>query len=151
MAYDEELETRVRNILEKAGVEYELKYMFGGVAFMIRGHMSVGVVKEDLLVKVGKEAHDEVMEEPHTRPMDFTQKTMKGFIFVEPAGTRIGASLIQWVKKGVAFAASQPIKPTKPPRAKKSPVSLAGKKKASGKPSKPSLSPKKPSSSRVKP
>jgi TfoX/Sxy family transcriptional regulator of competence genes len=142
MAYDEGLETRVRNILEKEGVEYELKYMFGGVAFMIRGHMSVGIVKEDLLVKVGKEANDAAMEEPHTRPMDFTQKTMKGFIFVEPAGTRIGASLIKWVKKGMAFAASQPVKPTKPPRAKK---------KVSARPSKPSLGPKKPSSSRVKP
>lgn len=119
MAHDEELETRVRNVLEKDAVEYELKYMFGGVAFMIRGHMSVGVVKEDLLVKVGKDAHEEAMEAPHTRPMDFTQKTMKGFVFVEQAGTRTGASLTKWVRQGVAFAATQPVKATKPPREKK--------------------------------
>lgn len=127
MAYDEELETRVRNILEREGVEYELKYMFGGVAFMIRGHMSVGVLKEDLLVKVGKGAHDAAMEEPHTRPMDFTKQTMKGLLFVEPAGTRIGASLIKWVKRGMAFAASQPVKATKAPRAKKKRSAAASK------------------------
>lgn len=142
MAYDEELETRVRNILEKEGVDYELKYMFGGVAFMIRGHMSVGVLKEDLLVKVGKEAHDAAMEEPHTRPMDFTKKAMKGLLFVEPAGTRSGASLVKWVQRGVAFAASQPEKPTKAPRLPK---------KASGGKIKPSVSPRKPFGSRAKP
>lgn len=119
MAHDEELETRVRNALEKDAVEYELKYMFGGVTFMIRGHMSLGVVKEDLLVKVGKDAHEAAMEAPHTRPMDFTKKTMKGFIFVEPAGTRTGAALTKWVRQGVAFAATQPVKATKTPREKR--------------------------------
>jgi len=126
MPYDEKLEGRVRAVLEADGVDYVLKYMFGGVAFMLRGHMAVGIVKDDLMVRVGSDAHEAALAEPHARPMDFAGKPMRTMVYVSPAGTGQNAGLARWVRAGVAHAASQPVKsaPTAkkaPPTAKKAP------------------------------
>jgi len=93
--------------------------MFGGIAFMIRGHMSVGIVKDDLMVRVGVEAHGELLRQPHARPMDFTGRPMKGFLYVESAGLESEADLERWVGRGVAHALSLPAKGTSGGRRKR--------------------------------
>lgn len=109
MAYDEALAERIRRMLDdRAGVSE--KKMFGGIAFMFRGHMSVGVVKDDLMVRVGPEAYDELVRQPNARRMDFTGKPMKGFIYVAPAGLKTDADLQRWVGHGLKYAASLPAK-----------------------------------------
>jgi hypothetical protein len=60
--------------------------MFGGLAFMVSGHMCCGIVGKDLVVRTGPQAFDEALRKPHSRPMDFTGRPMKGFVFVAPAG-----------------------------------------------------------------
>ena len=68
MAYDEALAQRVRMTLGSRPDVVEMK-MFGGVAFMVRDHMACGIVGEDLMVRVGPEAHPGALAEPHVRPM----------------------------------------------------------------------------------
>ena len=107
MAYDERLAGRVRRALEaraKApdGVAVERK-MFGGIAFMVRGHMCVGVTGDDLMVRVGPDAHAEALMLPHARPMDFTGRPMRGFVYVDTAGVESAAHLAAWVERSLAF------------------------------------------------
>ncbi len=109
MAYNEALAARVRTVLSDEFGVVEKK-MFGGMAFMLRGNMCVGIVKDDLLVRVGKENHAATLALPHARVMDFTGRSMQGFIYVEPAGVATESDLAAWVGRGVAFAASLPQK-----------------------------------------
>jgi TfoX/Sxy family transcriptional regulator of competence genes len=106
---DETLAKRIRTLL--AGHEgLTEKRMFGGLAFMLRGNMCAGVVKEDLMVRVGPAACAELASRPHARPMDFTGKPLKGFLFVAPPGTASDLELRSWLDRAVAFAASLPHK-----------------------------------------
>lgn len=118
MAYDEGLAERIRGILdEQPGVSE--KRMFGGVAFLVKGHMSVGIVQDKLMVRVGPESYDRVLRERHVRRMDFTGRPMKGFVYVVPSGYESDAGLQRWVNLGVSFVTSLPAKPSsgknKPP------------------------------------
>jgi hypothetical protein len=113
MAYDESLAERVRESLAQVRGLTEIK-MFGGLCFTIRGNMAVGVVGNELMVRVPKEDGDTLLARPHTRPMDFTGKPMQGFLFVEPPGVRTKKTLQGWVDRGVAYASSLPPKKPKP-------------------------------------
>ena len=109
MPYDEQLVGRVRGVLAKKRNVAERK-MFGGLTFMVRGHMACGVENERLMVRVGPAAYDDALGRPHARPMDFTGRPMKGFVFVEPAGLKSDKDLEAWVQRGVDFAMSLPAK-----------------------------------------
>ncbi len=102
MAYDEKLADRMRKILKNYRGVSERK-MFGGLAFMLRGKMFCGIIKEDLVVRVGKERNEEALSKPHARPMDFTGKPMAGFVFVNSKGTKTDKSLENWIKMGIEF------------------------------------------------
>ena len=84
--------------------------MFGGLAFMLNGNMLCGVVRDDLMVRVGPERYEALLAQPHARPMDFTGRALKGLVYIGPAGHRSDAALATWVKRGVDFAASLPPK-----------------------------------------
>ena len=71
MSYDERLASRLRALLSKRRDVVEKK-MFGGLCFMVNGKMCCGVVKDDLVVRVGPERHARALAAPHARPMDFT-------------------------------------------------------------------------------
>jgi TfoX/Sxy family transcriptional regulator of competence genes len=109
MAYDEKLAERVREILARHEGLSERK-MFGGIAFMLRGNMCCGVLKDDLMVRVGAERYEEALAEPHARPMDFTGRPLRTTVYVGPEGYRSDDALAAWVKRGVDFAASLPPK-----------------------------------------
>jgi TfoX/Sxy family transcriptional regulator of competence genes len=109
MAYDEVLAERIRAVLTGRDELREQK-MFGGIAFMVRDRMAVGVDHEDLMVRVGPDAHDDAVAQPHARPMDFSGRPMRGMVYVTPAGVADHADLARWVEAGAAFAASQPPK-----------------------------------------
>jgi TfoX/Sxy family transcriptional regulator of competence genes len=109
MAYDEGLAYRIRDLLDEAPGLTE-KAMFGGLSFLVHGNMSVGIIKEDLCVRLSKAENDEALSHPHTRPMDFTKRPMKGWIFVSPDGTADDSVLEYWVERGVAHARSLPKK-----------------------------------------
>jgi TfoX/Sxy family transcriptional regulator of competence genes len=109
MAYDEGLAQRIREVLVDQDGVVEKK-MFGGIAFMVHGNMACGVVKEDLMVRVGPDAYDESLDLPHARPMDFTGKPMRGMIYVDAGEIDDEDELGEWVQRGVAYATSLPPK-----------------------------------------
>lgn len=108
MAYDEDLADRVRALLP-GGEAVTERQMFGGLAFMLGGHMFCGVVKDTLMVRLGADGADRALARPHVRPMDFTGRPMKSMVFVEPGGLR-GAALRQWVDTAADYARSLPPK-----------------------------------------
>jgi len=105
MAYDEHTADRIRTVL-KGKTPFNEKKMFGGIAFMVRGHMTIGIANENLMVRVGKDAHEEAVSQPHARPMDFTGKPMKGYIYVDPGGYPTDPDLASWIDRALAFNAT---------------------------------------------
>ncbi|MBA3586865.1 MAG: TfoX/Sxy family protein [Chloroflexi bacterium] len=82
--------------------------MFGGIAFMVGDRLAVGIVGDDLMVRVGPDGHDAALARPHTRTMDFTGRPARGMVYVAPPGIAVEADLAGWVEVGVAYAMSQP-------------------------------------------
>lgn len=111
MAYDEKLEARVRAFLEGEQVPYETKHMFGGVCFLVAGKMALGIVKDDLMVRVGVEAYEDALESPHAREMDFTGKPLKGMVYVSQGGLTQHAGLARWLNAGITTAKRESAKP----------------------------------------
>ncbi|HLW94263.1 MAG TPA: TfoX/Sxy family protein [Solirubrobacteraceae bacterium] len=109
MAYDEELATRVRELLATTPRVSERK-MFGGLAFMIAGNMACGIVGTDLMLRLGEAGADAALDEPYVRPMDFTHRPMKTMVYVSPAGTNTPQALRGWIDKALAYASSLPAK-----------------------------------------
>lgn len=105
------LEDRVRDILKRRRGIAEIK-MFGGLCFTLRGHMFCGTLKDDLVVRVGPERYENALGSSHARPMDFTGRPLKGFVFVGPGGYRTAATLSKWIRWGIDFAGSLPKKKT---------------------------------------
>ena len=81
--------------------------MFGGVAFLYKGKMTVGVIKDELIVRVIGAKMDEVMKDPAVRPMDFTKRPMKEFIYVSRAGFETEEALQEWMELGLEHAKSK--------------------------------------------
>ena len=109
MAYDEGLAQRIRETLSDRSDVAERK-MFGGLCFMVRGHMSCGIVKDELMVRVGKDAYEDSLTLPHAREMDFTGRAMKGMVYVAQDGLEADADLAAWVGRGTTNAESLPPK-----------------------------------------
>ncbi|MBI5611514.1 MAG: TfoX/Sxy family protein [Gammaproteobacteria bacterium] len=115
MAYDEQLAARVRRLLSRQPELSERK-MFGGLCFLLHGHMCCGVLDDQLIVRVESQHYDAAMNRPHTRVMDMTGRPMKGFVVVLPKGYATGKALGTWLAVGSRCAHSQSSK-----RAKKKP------------------------------
>lgn len=86
--------------------------MFGGIAYMYLEHMCVGVVDDMLMVRVGPEQYENALSQKYAKPMDFTGRPMKGYVYVEPAGFKTEKNLRKWIEKGIAFVKTLP--PKKP-------------------------------------
>jgi hypothetical protein len=109
MPFDEGVAERVREVLDgHFGIDEQR--MFGGLAFSLNGNMVCGVLKDEMIIRVGPEAYDEALTREHARLMDFTGRPMKGWVYVAPDGFSEDADLDEWVALGVDFAASLPAK-----------------------------------------
>jgi TfoX/Sxy family transcriptional regulator of competence genes len=108
VAYDENLAARVRTLLAERTDVTERK-MFGGLTFMVAGHMCCGVNGDELIVRRDPDREADAHARPHARPMDFAGRPMRGFVTVRPEGLK-GAQLNQWVREAVARAESLPPK-----------------------------------------
>jgi TfoX/Sxy family transcriptional regulator of competence genes len=106
MPFDERLAARVRAVLSDRADVVE-KRMFGGLAFMVNGRMCCGIVKDDLMLKVGPQKHQELLAKPHARPMDFTGRPSKGMLYISAAGVRTEAALRSWIDKALEFRRSE--------------------------------------------
>jgi hypothetical protein len=131
MAYDLKLADRLRRLLagHKGVTE---KAMFGGLAFLKDGKMFCGVSGDELLARVGPDAHEAAMARKHVRIMDFTGRPMRGYVFVGPAAIASDAGLAPWVDGCEVHVAALPDKPKKKakapaPAGARSPVSKSRK------------------------
>jgi TfoX/Sxy family transcriptional regulator of competence genes len=102
MAYDEALHGRIRQAVGERQDVTEKK-MFGGVAFLLDEKMFIGIVSDDLMVRVGAERHTAALAEPHVRPMDFTGRPMVGYVYVGPAGSGTVKAVKKWADRGIEF------------------------------------------------
>jgi TfoX/Sxy family transcriptional regulator of competence genes len=110
MAYDEEFADRLRELLsgEKGVIE---KKMFGGLAFLINGNMSVSASgKGGLLLHVDPDETGELLAKPHAEPFEMRGRMMRGWLRVDAEGLKTKAQLERWVARGVGYARSLPPK-----------------------------------------
>lgn len=109
MAYDEGLAERIREYFRDRD-DVEEKKMFGGICFMVDGHMCCGIVRDMLMARVGPDNYEACLDKEHAREMDFTGKPMAGMIYVEPEGLTSDSDLEQWIESCLTFALSLPPK-----------------------------------------
>lgn len=109
MAYNEQLAQRVRHALSKQENVVEKK-MFGGLAFLVRGHMCCGVTGNELMVRVGPQGYKNALEQSHSREMDFTGKPLRGFVYVAKKGFDSEDDLRAWLARATDFVRSLPPK-----------------------------------------
>jgi hypothetical protein len=115
VAYEQALAARVRAALLRSGTAAVGEIpMFGGLCFTVAGHMCCGVTGSDLMVRVGPDRHAAALARPHARPMDFTGRPLRGYVFVRPEGTRRAAQVAPWIGLALAFVAS--LAPKRPRR-----------------------------------
>lgn len=105
MAYDEQLANRIRRALGDRR-DFTVRKMFGGLAFLCQGRMCCGIVGNDLMVRVLLDEFEAALRRRHVRPMDFTGKPLKGFVYVSPPGIATAASLRGWLTRGERAAKS---------------------------------------------
>lgn len=110
MAYDKILADRIREILVEQP-QVEEKEMMGGVAFMVNDKMCVGVIKDEMMARIDPDVYDEALEKKGCRPMDFTKKPMKGWVFISPEGIDKVRDLEYWI--GLALDFNQKAKSSK--------------------------------------
>lgn len=103
MAYDEYLAERIARQLRAEGFAYEEKKMMGGIAFMVDGKMCVGVMKSELMARVGPDGEGKALGMTGARPMDFTGRPMRGYISVGPEGTDRDESLAAFIRMALDF------------------------------------------------
>lgn len=109
MAFDEGLAERVRLVLADAPDLYE-RLMFGGIAFMVGGHMACGVLGDELIARLGPEGGARALASAHVRPMDFTGRPMRAFVVVGAPALRRDEDLARWIGEAVDFVATLPAK-----------------------------------------
>lgn len=109
MGYDLRTAERVRRILSGRRNVVEKK-MVGGLSFSVKGAMCCGVTSTGLMVRVGADARDQVLAQPHVKPMEFAGRPLAGFVCIDPFGYRTEKQLAAWVERGIEFASSLPSK-----------------------------------------
>jgi TfoX/Sxy family transcriptional regulator of competence genes len=109
MPFDEALAEQVRALL-RGHHSLKEKRMFGGLAFMVNGHMCCGIVDKNFVVRTGPDEYATALSQPHAQPMDFTGRPMRGFVYVTPEGYRLTRDLKAWIQRGLHFVLSQPPK-----------------------------------------
>ena len=110
MAYDDDLVDRIRELVAGERDVTEMR-MFGGLAFLVGGHMSVAASGQGgLMVRIDPGDTDALVAKPHARPFEMRGRELKGWLRVDPEGLRTKRQLEPWVTRGVAYARSLPAK-----------------------------------------
>lgn len=103
MAYNEKLANMTRELIALTEKEVTEKAMFGGLCFMVNDKMCVGVEKDRLMVRLDPAKYDEAMEQEGCKPMDFTGRVMKGYVFVDADVLTTKKKLQYWVKLALEY------------------------------------------------
>lgn len=115
MAYNEKLADRIRESLIDVKKVNE-KFMFGGVCFMVNDKMCVGVVKDEMMCRIDPKMNAIVLEKEGCRPMDFTGKPMKGYVFISEEGMKTKKAFEYWIGLCLEFNSKAKASKKKPKR-----------------------------------
>lgn len=105
MSYDQQLADEIRTAIGSHPGVTE-REMFGGIAFMVNGNMAVGVSGDELMVRVGKDAHDDAISRRGARTFDMGARPMRGWVSVAAEGFSTEEDFASWVSQGVTYAES---------------------------------------------
>jgi TfoX/Sxy family transcriptional regulator of competence genes len=128
MAYDEHLAERISGVLKEKKVRFEAKNMMGGLCYMIKDKMAVGIIKDSLMIRIDPDLYESSLKKKGVRPMDFTGKVLKGFLLVDPIAIDMQKHLEHWIQLCLDFNPKAKSS-KKSDRTKKSPVLPKKKKK----------------------
>lgn len=103
MAFDEQLADRIRIILNRSSIPFEEKKMMGGLCFMVDDKMLAGIVRNELMARVGPDLYEHALQRSGAKEMNFTGRSMKGFVFVDAEGIDMDADLEQWIQDCLAY------------------------------------------------
>ena len=110
VAYDEDLANRIRGLIARQPDVSEQR-MFGGLAFLVGGNMSVAASGQGgLMVRVDPEETDVLLAKPHAQPFEMRGRAIQGWLRIDAAGVRTNRQLEPWVRRGVAYARTLPAK-----------------------------------------
>lgn len=110
MAYNLELEQHI-DVIALSWPGIEKKKMFGGLCYLLNGHIAFGIHHDELIVRLGCENKtSDALCQPHIKPFDITGKPMRGWVMVSPAGWTDEAELDIWLGAGREFAENLPPK-----------------------------------------
>ena len=109
MAFDDQLAQCVRDVLAEVPDVSERR-MFGGLAFMVGGHMACGIVGSDRMLRLGDAGADAALDRPHVRPMDVTGRHMRTMVYVAADGIVADRALRHWVEYAVEYVRALPPK-----------------------------------------
>ena len=109
MAFDDRLAIRVRDVLAEVPDVSERR-MFGGLAFLVGGHMACGIVGRDLMLRLGEAGADAALDRPHVRPMDFTGRPIRTMVYVAGEGIVADSALRRWLERAVEYVRALPPK-----------------------------------------
>jgi TfoX/Sxy family transcriptional regulator of competence genes len=107
MAFNEQLANRIREQLKYYSEEFIEKRMFGGLSFLFKGKMTVGIIKDELAVRVIADKMEKELNKDYVRPMDFTNRPMKEFIYVSQNGFKTEEELLHYIELGLEHAKSK--------------------------------------------
>ena len=102
MAYNTDLADKIRHALEHVPNATE-KEMFGGICFLVNDKMCMGVIKDDMMCRLDPEIYDTVIEKTGCRPMDFSGRPMKGYVYVSEEGMLTNNDFQYWVQLSLDF------------------------------------------------
>jgi hypothetical protein len=109
MAYDEQLESRLDQLIAKRNNFHKQK-MFGGVGYLLRGNMCFGIWKYNLILRLGQPQAQDALKKKNVVPFDIIGRAMKGWVMVAPAGIKTVATLKQWISQAIGFVVQLPRK-----------------------------------------
>jgi len=109
MVYNERLADRIRKVLQDHNGVTETK-MFGGLAFMLYGNLCCGVIGDRMLIRTGPDFYDTALKKPHVKPMDFTGRILRNFVYVDSDGIQSDEALLEWINHAITLVLSLPRK-----------------------------------------
>ncbi|NET33418.1 MAG: TfoX/Sxy family protein [Cyanothece sp. SIO1E1] len=103
MAYNLHLADRITYNLTSRGISFEEKKMFGGLCYMVDDKMCIGIIKDDMMARINPETESELLLKTGARPMDFTNRPMKGYLYVDVSGYEHEEDLNFWIDQCLVF------------------------------------------------
>lgn len=104
MPYNENIAIRIRAQVKLFPDDFTEKKMFGGLTFLYQGKMTVGIVKDELAVRIIASKMETALQNEYVRPMDFTKRPMKEFVYVSVEGFKTETQLLNWIELGLEHA-----------------------------------------------